>query len=85
MLSALYVPMLLRYGTHTCGGCGGCTAAEAQIELVFDSCWTPLALLGSVGEWGDEGTNPKDERCFTTTAVNPIHVDTARGHLIIVT
>ena len=61
-----------------CGGCGRCTVAEAQAELVFDSGWQSLALLGSVGEWGDEGTNPKDERRFIATAVNRVHAATAR-------
>ena len=42
----------------------------AQAELVLDSGWPPLALLGSVGEWGDEGTNPNEERRFI---VNRIH------------
>ena len=78
MLSALYVPTSLRRGTHTCGGCGGCTVAEAQAELVLNSDWPPLALLGSVGEWGDEGTNPKEERRFIATAHNRIHAATAR-------
>ena len=61
-----------------CSGCGHCTVAEAQAELVLDSGWPSLALLGSVGEWGDEGTNPKDERRFIATAVNGVHAATAR-------
>ena len=52
--------------------------AEAQAELVLDSGWPSLALLGSVGEWGDEGTNPKDERRFIATAVNGVHAATAQ-------
>ena len=46
--------------------------------MVLNSDWPPLALLGSVGEWGDEGTNPKEERRLIATAYNRIHVATAR-------
>ena len=66
----MYIPISLR--------CGGCTVAEAQAELVLDLGWPPFALLGSVGEWGGEGTNPKDERRFIANAVNCIRVTTAR-------
>ena len=61
-----------------CSGCGRCTVAEAQADLVLDSGWPSLALLRSEGEWGDEGTNPKDERCFIATAVNRVHAATVR-------
>ena len=62
-----------------------CTVAEAQAELVFNSGWPSLALLGSVGEWGDEGTNPKDDRHFIATAVNAYMQPQHGGHVIIVT
>ena len=50
-------------------------SSRGAAELVLDSDWPPVALLGSVGEWGDEGTNPNEERRFI---VNRIHVATAR-------
>ena len=50
-------------------------SSRGAAELVLESDWPPLALLGSVGEWGDEGTNPNEERRFI---VNRIHVATAR-------